>query len=164
MQLAHYFSDDVLSRDVFLRWHMDGEGYVPAALVFNFPSLRALGLSYGELLDAAGSHAVLELDRVNETVRLAAGGAPWDRWLFPNGDGTAGVARWLKVPEETAAVLEGTTVPPPAVAAALPLTLEQDFPGLSLGEKGSPPEKMAQDVPSLVASSDCADSLSLQSM
>ena len=45
---------------------------VPEATL-NFPSPCSLSLSYAELLDATGDHGLLELDRANETVRLAAG-------------------------------------------------------------------------------------------
>ena len=77
---------------------MDVEGYVPAAVLFNFPSVSSLGIPYPDLLEATGVRSdVLQVCHENETLRLTNVD---DRvkWLVPNGEGGMGCPRWIKEP------------------------------------------------------------------
>jgi len=148
-QIEYYFSDDRLCQDVFLRQHMDCEGYVPAAFVFNFPSLRALALPYRELLDVVNTSQRLEVDYTNETVRVTI---DYKKWLFPNPDGTRGAPRWIKALEDAAQPIEEE---PPREQLLQP---KRDQDSIS-SENSSPSKDASADVPSLVAT-DCCDSIS----
>lgn len=93
-QVDYFFSVNELSRNVWLRTHMDVEGYVPAAIIFNFPSVCAYGLPYQVLLAAvAETSKIVEVDGQNETIRLTEG---YELWLCPNAEGGHGCPRWLK--------------------------------------------------------------------
>lgn len=88
-----YFSSDNLVRDIFLRQHMDVDGFVPLAFVGSFQAVYAVHQDYASLLDAMKTSALVELDVVNEKVRLRDG---WQKWLWPNADGGYGVPRYIK--------------------------------------------------------------------
>lgn len=93
-QIEYFFSTEELVKNVFLRRHMDVEGYLPAAIVFNFPSVAGFGLSYEDLLSAVTKKSdQLDVDPDNECLRLREG---HEKWLFPNDDGTFGCPKWLK--------------------------------------------------------------------
>ena len=74
---------------------MDVQGYLPAAIVFNFPSVVMYSVPYDVLLKAIGSSEILEIDLVNETVRLKEN---YEKWLYPNDEGGFGCPRWIKSP------------------------------------------------------------------
>lgn len=100
-QVEFFFGNDELCRNTFLRNHMDTEGYLPAAIVFNFPSVVKLSVPYDVLLNAVSSSEALEVDFANETLRLRHN---FEKWLFPNGEGGFGCPRWIKQPTEEVAV------------------------------------------------------------
>eukprot|EP00614_Pseudopedinella_elastica_P011541 CAMPEP_0172601526 /NCGR_PEP_ID=MMETSP1068-20121228/21683_1 /TAXON_ID=35684 /ORGANISM="Pseudopedinella elastica, Strain CCMP716" /LENGTH=650 /DNA_ID=CAMNT_0013402537 /DNA_START=8 /DNA_END=1961 /DNA_ORIENTATION=- len=88
-QIEYYFSDENLCQDVFLRSNLDSEGFIPVAVVANFPRVARLGALYEDLLAGLGESAAVEVDAENETVR------PKDRplrWVFPTP-----APRWLKL-------------------------------------------------------------------
>mmetsp|Transcript_25158 Transcript_25158/g.73816 ORF Transcript_25158/g.73816 Transcript_25158/m.73816 type:complete len:335 (-) Transcript_25158:236-1240(-) len=96
-QVEYFFSVNELSRNVWLRSHMDIEGYVPAAIIFNFPSVVAYSLPYQDLLVAvAAVSEKVEVDAKNETIRLREG---YKHWLCPNAEGGLGCPRWIKEPQ-----------------------------------------------------------------
>jgi len=106
-QIEYFFSATELARNAFLRRYMDVQGYIPAAIVLNFPSVVSFGLSYYELLDAIQSLSrKIEVDLVNECLRIKCtkcNGIECDscqcdnkKWLYPNDDGTFGCPRWIK--------------------------------------------------------------------
>lgn len=93
-QVEYFFSSDELSRNVFLRRHMDVEGYIPAAIVFNFPSVVRYLIPYHDLIGAiAETSTRLEVDNVNETLRIKG---DYNKWLYPNEEGGFGCSRWIK--------------------------------------------------------------------
>ncbi len=99
---------DELIKNVYLRKQMDVEGYLPAAIVFNFPSVLAHCIPYYDLLEAIQVNSeTLEVDMTNECLRIK-GEDNYKRWLMPNADGTFGVTKWIKdwSAEEQAAVQE----------------------------------------------------------
>lgn len=93
-QIEFYFTPENLVRDVFLRQHMDVEGYVPLAFVGSFQAVYSLHQDYASLLDAVKSSEYLEFDEVNEKIRLRVG---WEKWLWPNADGGYGVPLYVKM-------------------------------------------------------------------
>jgi len=93
-QVEFFFSDDELCRNTFLRRNMDCEGYVPAAMIFNFPSIAAYCFKYYDLLTVLAEKSnVLEIDRFNETLRRRD---DYQKWLCPNSEGGFGCPRWIK--------------------------------------------------------------------
>jgi hypothetical protein len=81
---------------------MDVEGYLPAAVVFNFPSVLCYCVPYYDLLEELKSSDVVEVDSENECLRLKGGEEVCKKWLFPSADGTLGCPKWLipKVEQE----------------------------------------------------------------
>lgn len=94
-QVEFFFSNDELCRNTYLRNHMDVQGYLPAAIVFNFPSVVMYSVPYDVLLKAFGSSEILEIDLANETLRLKEN---YEKWLYPNDEGGFGCPRWIKQP------------------------------------------------------------------
>lgn len=66
--------------DTFVRSYMDEEGYVPIMLVMNYQNVASFGCSYFDVLnklkETVGKTKFLELDAVNEVVRLREG---WEK-------------------------------------------------------------------------------------
>lgn len=96
-QIEYFFTADELCKNTYLRNHMDTEGYLPAAIVFNFPSVVRFSVPYDVLLSAVASSETLEVDTVNETMRI---NGDFKKWLYPNGEGGFGCPRWIKQPLE----------------------------------------------------------------
>lgn len=92
-----YFSPDNLVRDIFLRQHMDVDGFVPLAFVGSFQAVYSVHQDYPSLLDAVKESESVELDLENEKVRLRNG---WQQWLWPNADGGYGVPRYIKAADD----------------------------------------------------------------
>lgn len=92
-QIEFYFSPDNLVRDIFLRQHMDVDGFVPLAFVGSFQAVYSVHQDYLSLLEAMKDSELVELDLENEKVRLRDG---WQKWLWPNADGGYGVPRYIK--------------------------------------------------------------------
>lgn len=110
VQIEYFFSIDELVRNIYLRKQMDCEGYLPAAVVFNFPSVLSYCIPYYDLLAAVDVHAqTIEVDFENECLRLKGGEAVYKKWLMPNPDGTLGCAKWIK--EVPQSVEENSSVP-----------------------------------------------------
>eukprot|EP00397_Hematodinium_sp_SG-2012_P003263 GEMP01003271.1.p1 GENE.GEMP01003271.1~~GEMP01003271.1.p1 ORF type:complete len:765 (-),score=137.83 GEMP01003271.1:1674-3968(-) len=59
--LEFYFSDENLPRDVFLRSHMDSEGFVPAEVLVRFPKLVQLHVTRTLLLEASKGSELLDV-------------------------------------------------------------------------------------------------------
>ena len=97
-QVEYFFSDDELCRNTFLRKHMDCDGFAPAAMIFNFPSIAAYCFHYYDLLTILSEKSsFLEIDQVNETLRRRD---DYRKWLHPNGEGGFGCPRWIKQAED----------------------------------------------------------------
>lgn len=74
------FNPDSLCIDTFIRAYMDEEGYVPIMLVTQYQNVAALQCSYydifNKLKECVGKTKNIELDAVNECVRLREG---WEK-------------------------------------------------------------------------------------
>lgn len=92
-QIEYFFSADELCKNTFLRNHMDTEGYLPAAIVFNFPSVIKYSIPYAVLLETVAKSESLDVDMNNETIRI---NGDYKKWLFPNEEGGFGCPRWIK--------------------------------------------------------------------
>jgi len=96
-QVEYFFSIEELCKNVFMRRNMDVEGCIPAAMVFNFPSIFYQGVPYYDLIEALTTSNKVEVDLTNETLRLKG---DFTRWLYPNIHGGFGVERWIKCQSE----------------------------------------------------------------
>lgn len=94
-QVEYFFSVDELVKNIFMRKHMDVDGFLPAAIVFNFPSVLSYCVPYYDLLDALKVSKTVEVDFENECLRVKGGEEQYKRWLFPNPDGTLGCPKWI---------------------------------------------------------------------
>ncbi|KAG3184437.1 hypothetical protein PC128_g13737 [Phytophthora cactorum] len=95
-QIEFYFTSDNLVRDIFLRQHMDVDGYVPLAFVGSFQAVYSVHQDYESLLEAMKHSETVELDEQNEKIRLREG---WQKWVWPNAEGGYGVPRYIKLAE-----------------------------------------------------------------
>lgn len=122
-QVEYFFSTTELAKNVFVRSYMDCAGFVPFAIVHNFPSISSYQIPYMDLLVAVGDLSrKVEVDLINECVRIKSTSskaenkndeeqdAIYKKWLFPNPDGTLGCPRWIKeVEAEEEIQPEGST-------------------------------------------------------
>lgn len=132
-QIEYYFSVDNLCRDTYLRAHLDEEGWVPLALICNFPTVASFAADYGEIIKTLKeSSMILEWDDENETIRLKEGAK---NWLIPNMHGGMGCARWLCVKEKEVEVEEEVGVEGESVEG--PVSVSVSTPTHSKKEKAS---------------------------
>lgn len=107
-QIEYFFTIDELVKNIYIRKHMDCDGYLPAAVIFNFPSVLSFCIPYYDLLAAVDTHAKsIEVDFKNECLRVKGGEAAYKKWLMPNPDGTLGCPKWIK---ETQPYVDGVIV------------------------------------------------------
>ncbi|KAG6617568.1 RNA-binding protein LARP/SRO9 [Phytophthora cinnamomi] len=102
-QIEFYFTSDNLVRDIFLRQHMDVDGFVPLAFVGSFQAVYSVHQDYASLLEAVKQSETLELDEQNEKIRLREG---WQKWVWPNAEGGYGVPRYIKLADKEATPAE----------------------------------------------------------
>lgn len=69
-QLEFYFSVDNLCKDVFLRSHMDPEGWTPMELITQFPQVRKYRASQKDINESLKSSEILEVDPTSAFMRL----------------------------------------------------------------------------------------------
>lgn len=62
-----YFSNENLAKDMFLRRHMDDEGFVQLGLFLTFPRIKNLGLDSNTIVNGLANSEHFEL-RINEQV------------------------------------------------------------------------------------------------
>lgn len=98
-QVEYFFSTDELVKNIYMRKQMDFEGYLPAAIVFNFPSILSYCVPYYDLLEALKDNKNVEVDFDNQCLRLQGGEEEYKKWLFPNEDGALGCPKWF-IPKE----------------------------------------------------------------
>ncbi|KAA3681153.1 la-related protein 1 [Paragonimus westermani] len=80
-QVEFYFSADNLARDLFLRRHMDPEGWVPVSVIASFNRVASLSSDLHEILEAIRVSPLLDVDVEKACVRCK------DRpfmWVLPS--------------------------------------------------------------------------------
>ena len=103
LQIEHYFSTENLVRDIYLRQRMDIEGWVPCAMLFDFPRVQAMCYGVDFLMAACANSKVIEVNSEHEKVRLRQG---WKKWLYPGQDGNMGVPLYKKFPRTPSPLLQ----------------------------------------------------------
>ncbi len=93
-QIEYYFTPDNLSRDVFLRSHMDVNGCVPITFVCSFPAVVQLGVDYNTLKNLLVASKSVYMDLGNELIRPLHNPT---QWLLPTGpNGQMGLETYAK--------------------------------------------------------------------
>ncbi|CAE7253837.1 ML4 [Symbiodinium natans] len=70
-QVEYYFSTDNLCKDLFLREHMERDGWVSLNLIRTFPRVSKFSVSSKKLMEACSGSQKLEIDDSAEKIRLA---------------------------------------------------------------------------------------------
>ncbi|CAG8953506.1 hypothetical protein HYFRA_00010256 [Hymenoscyphus fraxineus] len=86
MQLEYYFSIDNLCKDVYLRKHMDSQGFVFLTFISSFKRIQALTQDFSLLYIACQDSDILYLirgDDGNDRLRRRDG---WEKWILPMED------------------------------------------------------------------------------
>ncbi|KAH3667257.1 hypothetical protein OGAPHI_002906 [Ogataea philodendri] len=81
-QLEYYFSVENLLKDIYLRRHMDSDGYVSVAFIGGFSRVKILSDGNAELIfEALERSELLQVEGSGESskVRLRNG---WEQWVF----------------------------------------------------------------------------------
>ncbi|XP_015632468.1 la-related protein 1C isoform X1 [Oryza sativa Japonica Group] len=84
-QIEYYFSDDNLCKDIFLRRHMDDQGWVPLPLIAGFNQVKKLTNNVQFILETVLQSTVVEVqgDKLRKRER-------WEIWLLPKQGYSAG--------------------------------------------------------------------------
>lgn len=82
-QLSYYFTTNNLCKDIYLRQHMDSEGWIKLDFIRSFARIRRLVKDRNQLEECARSIAELEVEGSGKEakVRVKSG---WERWLLLN--------------------------------------------------------------------------------
>jgi len=83
MQLEYYFSVDNLCKDMFLRRHMDGQGFVPLGVIANFKRVKSLTEDFELLRHVARTLRVVEYQTGEDGVDRLRPREKWAQWVFP---------------------------------------------------------------------------------
>ncbi|GAO51088.1 hypothetical protein G7K_5200-t1 [Saitoella complicata NRRL Y-17804] len=82
-QIDYYFSLDNLCKDLFLRRHMDGEGWVAVAFLANFNRVKQLTLDEKVVREACRGSQIVEVSQDGEKARKREG---WEMWVVPEAE------------------------------------------------------------------------------
>lgn len=82
MQIEYYFSIDNLCKDVFLRKHMDGQGFVFLTFIAGFKRIQALTHDFDLLRYACQESAILELVRGSDGADRLRRKEGWEKWVL----------------------------------------------------------------------------------
>mmetsp|Transcript_35297 Transcript_35297/g.76935 ORF Transcript_35297/g.76935 Transcript_35297/m.76935 type:complete len:740 (-) Transcript_35297:134-2353(-) len=69
-QIEFYFSTGNLCKDLYLRSHMDTNGWTPLELIAGFNQVRKFRANMTEIAEALANSQILEIDGVNRYIRL----------------------------------------------------------------------------------------------
>lgn len=140
-QCEYYFSIENLCKDLFLRKHMDAEGFVNLPILAKFNRLRAITMDYALIRDVCAMSTLIEL-RVQsgqyDKIRTIEG---WEQWVLAESErdpSTTMVPTSAEVPvdEESADtgrnIAAPSFVPGQSTPASQTTTLTENFQNLGL--------------------------------
>ncbi|KAI1152368.1 hypothetical protein F4825DRAFT_311858 [Nemania diffusa] len=81
-QVEYYFSVENCVKDWYLRTHMDGQGFVPIAVISSFNRMRELLVDHNILRQACMDSAVLELVIGGDGVERVRSKEGWEKWVI----------------------------------------------------------------------------------
>lgn len=82
MQLEYYFSIDNLCKDVFLRKHMDSQGFVFLSFIAGFKRIQALTQDFEVLRFACQESEIVELIHGDDGVDRLRRKEGWEKWVL----------------------------------------------------------------------------------
>ncbi|TAQ87937.1 hypothetical protein B7494_g3742 [Chlorociboria aeruginascens] len=82
MQLEYYFSIDNLCKDVFLRKHMDSQGFVFLAFIAGFKRIQALSQDFELLRHACLESEVIEIVKGEDGIDRLRRREGWEKWVL----------------------------------------------------------------------------------
>ncbi|KAI1007163.1 hypothetical protein K3495_g1064 [Podosphaera aphanis] len=82
MQLDYYFSIDNLCKDVFLRRHMDSQGYVFLSFIAGFKRIQALTQDFELIRFACQESETIELIRGDDGIDRLRRKEGWEKWVL----------------------------------------------------------------------------------
>jgi la-related protein 1 len=83
MQLEYYFSIDNLCKDVFLRKHMDSQGFVFLNFIASFKRIQALTQDFDLLYYACHESEIIEQIKGEDGVDRMRRKEGWEKWVLP---------------------------------------------------------------------------------
>ncbi|KAF7719315.1 HTH La-type RNA-binding domain-containing protein [Penicillium ucsense] len=83
MQLEYYFSVDNMCKDMFLRRHMDSQGFVPLAVVAGFKRMRTLTEDFEMLRHVSRGLRNVEYQMGEDGVDRLRPREKWAQWVLP---------------------------------------------------------------------------------
>lgn len=84
MQLEYYFSIDNLCKDVFLRKHMDSQGFVFLSFIADFKRIQALTKDLEMLRFACQESEVIDIIKGEDNLDRVRRMEGWEKWVLPN--------------------------------------------------------------------------------
>lgn len=81
MQLEYYFSIDNLCKDVYLRRHMDSQGFVFLAFIAGFKRIQSLTQEFEQLRYASQESEIIELVRGDDGLDRLRRKEGWEKWI-----------------------------------------------------------------------------------
>ncbi|KFX93511.1 hypothetical protein V490_04801 [Pseudogymnoascus sp. VKM F-3557] len=86
MQLEYYFSIDNLCKDVFLRKHMDSQGFVFLTFIAGFKRIQSLTQDFELLRYACQESDVIEIVVGEDGIDRLRRNDGWEKWVLPTDD------------------------------------------------------------------------------
>ncbi|KAH8665753.1 hypothetical protein BGZ60DRAFT_341422, partial [Tricladium varicosporioides] len=86
MQLEYYFSIDNLCKDVFLRKHMDSQGFVFLTFIAGFKRIQALTQEFELLRYACQESEIIDLVRGEDGIDRLRRKEGWEKWVLATED------------------------------------------------------------------------------
>jgi la-related protein 1 len=83
MQLEYYFSIDNLCKDVFLRSHMDSQGFVFLSFIADFKRIQALTQEFELIRFACQESEIIELVKGEDGIDRVRRNEGWEKWVRP---------------------------------------------------------------------------------
>jgi la-related protein 1 len=83
MQLEYYFSIDNLCKDVFLRKHMDSQGFVFLSFIAGFKRIQALTQDFDLLRYACQESQEIEIVTGDDGIDRVRRHDGWEKWVMP---------------------------------------------------------------------------------
>lgn len=83
MQLEYYFSIDNLCKDVFLRSHMDSQGFVFLSFIADFKRIQALTQEFEMIRFACQESEIIELVKGDDGIDRVRRNEGWEKWVRP---------------------------------------------------------------------------------
>lgn len=96
-QIEYYFGMENLLKDVYLRKHMNEEGWVPISLLQGFPRIQQITHDPSILVDAITASQLIEISPQSTHMRLKN---EWPRWILAPQQGASAAPAGTAAPQQ----------------------------------------------------------------